>query len=1022
MGLKILRKHPISNITVTYIRTGMSVLRTSTFSLLAWLLLVSAGAEAQRYVFQAYRQAEGLKNLSVNTMAIDPKGFLWVATENGVFRFLGSGFERFGTEQGIAEIDVHSLVVDQDGSIWAGTEGNVYRWDGQRFQRAGANPIQIQNEFSMAVEDGRHLLIVDRKRLFRLEHDAQGRTLSYVPLFSDATIAADPSLGEVSSVSVIGEPGSGARIWFGCGKRLCSWLDRPTPSQPNVSDVIEWGRNRNLPDDRWDGVLLDRTGTLWAGGAFHVAALLPGSPNFIDRTIPGSAPNSSHSSHAPLIEDGRGEVFAPANTGLARWNGRDWRFVSAANGLQLTSEVVAMAFDKEGDLWLGIRGEGISKWAGFGEWESWTSDQGLPSGVIWEVAPFSSDRLLAGTDQGPAWVSKETGAAGSLYKGRWSFGEVDTIGVDQDGSLWAGTLSGSVLHIDPKSGRTAEAGKLPATILVGVPDHAGRLFLGTRDGVWMRETEGRTTTFKRVTAVDALIPAHAEFEAGCLAPNGDLWLSAQNRLLREENNVWTEPPIDGSPKLPGDLLALSCAQDGSIWATGEQDGVWRFTPHGNRLEGWQLPIPPGLQSLAPLAILSDHRGWIWLGTDLGVLAWNGHEWRHLTRETGLIWNDIDQNALTEDQDGSLWIGTSGGLSHLLHPERVFDPQPISISITGVERGGKTVSYTNDLAMRWTREPLDIQISSPTMRNRSELVFQYQMTGLDSGWIDSQNGEAVFSGLPPGDYLFSARAANQALNAVSETQKIRISVSPPWWRSSWMLSLGAFSVLVLLWGGHRMYEGHLLVRSKELEAQVSERTRELEASRAQLRIQATHDELTGLLNRKAILAALESEMRRAVRDSTTVAVALVDIDHFKQINDVCGHLAGDAALRLFADAVRQVIRSYDQAGRYGGEEFLLVLSRMPLAEIKARLSNIQRSISNLSFQWGEHEFNINCSAGVAVYDLSTHLCTLEALLSAADQSLYKAKASGRNCVVFSDVCWPGAKAAVTPIRHRQAAIS
>lgn len=990
--------------------------------MLACLLLIAAGAGAQRYVFQAYRQPEGLKNLSVNTMTIDPKGFLWVATENGVFRFLGSGFERFGTEQGIAEIDVRSLVVDTDGSVWAGTEGNVYRWDGHRFQAAGTTPIHVQNEFSMAIEDSRRLLIVDRKRLFRLERDAQGRMLSYTPLFSDAAIAAHPGLGDVSSVSTVKEPGSGVQIWFGCGKGLCSWADHPAGSQPNFNDVVEWGHSRNLPDDRWDGVLLDRAGTLWAGGAFHVAALQRGSASFIDRTIPGSAPNSSHSSHAPMIEDSAGEIFAPANAGLARWNGTAWQFVRGANGLQLTSEVVAMSFDKEGDLWLGVRGEGISKWAGFGQWESWTSDQGLPSGVIWEVTPFSGDRLLAGTDQGPAWVSKQTGAAGPLYQGRWSFGEVDAIGMDQDGSLWAGTLSGSVLRVDPKSGHATEVAKLPSTILVGVLDHTGRLFLGTRDGVWVRD--GQSVGFKRVAAAEALIPAHSEFDAGCLAPNGDVWLSAHNRLLREQNNVWTEPPIDGSPKLPGDLLALSCAQDGSIWATGEQDGVWRFTPHGNRLQGWQLQIPLGLQSLAPLAILSDHRGWIWLGTDLGVLAWNGHEWRHLTRESGLMWNDVDQNALTEDQDGSLWIGTSGGLSHLLHPERVFDAQPISISITGVERNGKTLSGDADLVMRWAKEPLEIQISSPTMRNRSELVFQYQMSGLDSDWINSQNGEAAFYGLPPGDYLFSARAVNQALNAVSETQKIHISVLPPWWRSTWMITLGAFATLLLLWASHRWYEGHLLARSRELEALVAERTREVEASRAQLRIQASHDELTGMLNRKAILAALESEMKRAVRDSTTVAVALVDIDHFKQINDVCGHLAGDAALRRFADAVRHVIRSYDHAGRYGGEEFLLVLSRIPLPEIKARLNNLQRAISNISFQCKDNEFNINCSVGVAVYDLSNHLCTLESLLSAADQSLYKAKASGRNCVVFSDVCWPGAgaKTNMTPMRQRHAAIS
>jgi diguanylate cyclase (GGDEF)-like protein len=466
-------------------------------------------------------------------------------------------------------------------------------------------------------------------------------------------------------------------------------------------------------------------------------------------------------------------------------------------------------------------------------------------------------------------------------------------------------------------------------------------------------------------------------------------------------------------------VALSCASDGSLWTTGEQDGVWRLTPRGDRLQAVRLPISPELQSLAPLAILADRRGWVWLGTDLGVLVWNGHEWRHLSQESGLIWNDIDQSALAEDPDGSLWIGTSGGLSHLLHPEHVFDPQPLSISVTDMERGSQALGVGKKLVLPWAPLPLSIQISSPMMRNRSGLVFEYQMKGFDHGWIECQNGEAVFSGLPPGAYTFSARAVNSDLNAASESLEMQISVLSPWWRTWWMLALYVFGLAGLLWGLHRLYENHLVARGKELEALVSERTRELEASRAQLRMQASHDELTGMLNRKAILAALSIEMKRAVRDSMTIAVALVDLDHFKQINDVCGHLAGDEALRLFADAVRKAIRSYDHAGRYGGEEFLLVLSRIPRAEVKSRLIKLQGLISNLPFHWQDKEFKINCSAGVAVYSFSNSLCTMEALLSAADQSLYLAKASGRNRVVFSDARWPLGKVD-HPREHRVSA--
>src|SRR5208337_1705750 len=107
---------------------------------IVWMALCTA-MHAQQYVFRAYGQAEGLKNVSVVALAMDRSGFLWVATQNGVYRFLGAGFERFGAEQGIAEQEAVDIVADPNGTVWVGTGENLYRWDGQRFLPAGRNPI-----------------------------------------------------------------------------------------------------------------------------------------------------------------------------------------------------------------------------------------------------------------------------------------------------------------------------------------------------------------------------------------------------------------------------------------------------------------------------------------------------------------------------------------------------------------------------------------------------------------------------------------------------------------------------------------------------------------------------------------------------------------------------------------------------------------------------------------------------------------------------------------------------------------
>ena len=245
-----------------------------------------------------------------------------MGTENGVYRFIGSGFERYGPEQGIAELDIRDIISDPNGTLWVATEGNLYHWDGERFLPAGRDPIQVDSQRQIVVEDARHLLIIEKGHIYRLEHDSEGRMLSFLPLFPDRMLATIPDLGKVTSLSVVHDPHSGVRIWAGCGSGLCSWLGGEAGGavQPRNGGVTEWGNDKGLAADLWGGVLLDHAGALWAGGVAHIAVLSAGSAQFFDRTIPGSDPKSQYS-HVPLIEDLDGRILVPTKEGIARWDG-----------------------------------------------------------------------------------------------------------------------------------------------------------------------------------------------------------------------------------------------------------------------------------------------------------------------------------------------------------------------------------------------------------------------------------------------------------------------------------------------------------------------------------------------------------------------------------------------------------------------------------------------------------------------------------------------------------------------------
>lgn len=1002
-------------------------------------------ARSQEYVYRSFRQPQGLENLSLNALATDPQGFLWVATENGLYRFLGSSFHRYGSEEGISEQNVKAVFFSPDGSLWAGTDENLYRWNGRSFQPASVNAIPVRHPNDITSVVPGELIVLSNTNLHRLKYQADvkfdggsGQVIAPAsiaparippariapandsPFFTSSYRASHPDLEHIGGFTALPD----GTLWMACGKMLCSWHAPETTS--NVAAMTEWNETSGVMPDVYSSILRHRNGSIWAASGHHILELPHSGPNqpavrkFIDHSVPALAHNGTYD-WIPLASDHMGDIVTSVGTGIDLWDGTSWHNISKNNGLAST-HMTTFLFDAAGNMWTGTNGHGLYQWLGYQDWEGWTERQGLPSSNVWSVGLFDQNRAIVGTEQGPAIIDPATGAVTAPFPAAdWKYGQVTGQVSQSDGSILAGTSSGALLRMQQHPDRITEVADLHTYIYAMLQEPAGRTFVLTYQGVF----DAATLTMPKPVPVPQFAslmgtPSGSvapNFSNACLGTAGTSWFINKHGLIQHtfanNEDLWARPEIDGLPKTGTRIRDVTCDPDGSLWMTVNDSTFWHVIPENgrpNRLQAIQLALPEDSRSLALIGAVVDRRGWLWIGTDGGLLAFNGSTWRHLTQESGLIWNDCNENRLSFGPDGSLWIGTSGGVGRIRHPEHIFADQPPRIAMVEVRHGTQMLPLAGTLDMPWSRLDLSFQFAAPAVLNRSGLVFDYRNEGIQDDWVETRNETAHFQSLPPGTYSFQVYARDLTSGIRSQTLTVHFKIEAPWWRTRWFYALcamAAFLCIVLLL---HLRTKRLLAEQRHLERLVQERTSELEASREELRRQATHDALTGLMNRSAMLAAFRLEMGRSLREGFPLTLVLGDIDHFKRVNDTYGHLAGDEALRHFASVLGNSVRSYDHVGRYGGEEFLILLVNVGPSDANERLAALHASISNLQVIDGPAEFTLTCSLGAvciepADLESGNPIADQKLALSSADEALYQAKRTGRNRVILGELGQP-----------------
>lgn len=953
-------------------------------------------APAGVYAFRSYGPEQGLTNLSVNALAQDAQGFLWVGTEDGLFRLEGSQLRRIGTEDGLPDafIDSASLGADHDGGLWVATRKGCVLWKNGRFQPPSALGIPgWDGKVGLALAAGAVILNDGSHRRSLLTGKGPAQPLDGLPRLPGMTGAWMSEDGRELLVLVAG------RIFR---RSEGAWSSR------NLADRMKG----NL-----FAVLRDRQGRTWVRSERSLIrfAAFDGPLEDLSGRVELSSTNA-----ACLVEDGQGRIWTNTAGSLAWFGEQDAGLLSEARGLPQGGANVLL-IDRESSLWIG--GEGLHRQLGRFAWEGYTRKQGLPAHVVWCLYRSFDGLLWAGTSAGLA-----TGDAHGwqLVPGT-AQRQFMAIAEQPSGALWAGpSMAASepswILRRRPGT-RSVERIPLPglkpgtsASALAA--DAEGRLWVGTdqaglhrlkpQGSRWILEAEAVPGWPKEGLAISFLdVPAE-----------GKLWVAAQKGAAYFDRQVWR---VIGKEQglAEDDLLSIAGRPDGEAWiAYRNTKALTRVRVDGASLKVVETFRPPHPLLNHPISSLAlDASGTLWLGTSLGVLRWDGQRAERFGKAWGLPGEDCAQNALWLDPNGDAWFGLSVGVAWFkAERHRIPDALPATRIQRIVDGVGTPVPFGRESArVPWGRRTVSIDYLPDSYAHGENPRFQVRLLGLEDEWRETPVAEARYPNLPAGSYRFEVRLLD-GLGAPGPVAAADFFIPAPWWQT-WVFRLIALAgVAGAGYLGFRWRTALLRRRNEELERVVKARTEALAQANLALEELSMGDPLTHLRNRRYLGITMPKEVASILRMFHThlqrgetplgqdedMLLLMVDLDRFKSVNDTYGHRAGDEVLRQTGDLLREVCRESDTLVRWGGEEFLVLANRTNRTSGEVIAGNIVNAMRAMEFHLQDGQtVRCTCCVGYTAFPVlpaEPDAFRWEEAVEIADQCLYAAKNSGRDAWV------------------------
>lgn len=980
---------------------------------------VSAAAPADAWEgwrtarFLTLDATSGLPHATTTAIVQGSDGLMWIGSRGGLARYDGQRLKVFRQvsrdRTSLPDNYIRALLPLSNGGMLVGTNvGGAVRFDpvsNAFVALQGAAGVGIGTRILALASDGQDgALIASDHGVFR--YDARhNRVVSLIEPGSDLAGGAFAVFRDADGT-----------IFAGGDKGL--FVRRPQDrafsrvATPEIGDV--WAIQRG------------RFGRLWIGTGAHGIFVQLSDGRFVQpRLLSGDAPLIGHRTIRAFATEPDGTLWAATDgMGLLRISTRGPFTVSAmrnipANPASLGGDTVRdVTIDRTGRLWaatdVGASHTDPTLDSIFTVTNAMPDPRrSLADRNVRGLMVDSRDRIWIGLSNG--MIDRIDRAGGTVrhlrLSGEQSGQDVKAFLELPDGTVLVGARG--IVAIDP-------ATLTPRPVAVPLPDdlpvislaRSGDLLLiGTYKGLFV--WQARTRQLRQYRHADGDPTTIANNEVINIVDPGDgrPWIATPGGLSRFDPAtgrfvVYRNDPADPA-SLPQNYTGSIVPSGGALWV-GTYGGVacGTATPGGLRFRA--ITEAQGLANDNVAAVLPDRRGRVWTtgATGISVLDPQGRRVRVVSRRDGLPSDAYNQRVAAMTRDGDLLFGGTGGLL-VLRPDRMLAAQSgrsPTLAPTDIEQDGHTLPFNpfpGQQAIRSDGHALRVAFALTDYAAPQEVHYRYRLHGFDTDWVDlpdSVPATAIYTNLPGGEYVLQLQAQIPGVHPRTVTTSVDLIVARAW-HELWFVRLAMAIVgLAGVFGIVHVRTMVLRQRTRALERMVEQRTGELRSANVTLSQLASTDPLTGLANRRTLLARLEAARETAMRSGGGYAVAMLDIDHFKRVNDGYGHHTGDIVVQAVAARVAGGVRAVDCVARYGGEELAILFADSGLGDAATITERLRQAVARAVIEVDGVEIRVTISGGVAA---ATGDELPAAVLHRADLAMYRAKRAGRDRIELAD---------------------
>ncbi len=761
----------------------------SLITAVALIFILTAKLPAEHLPIKNYTVADGLAHSKILQIFQDAKGFLWVATGEGLSRFDGYGFTNYGRRDGLGSDFVNDVTADRDGHLWVATNGGgVSLLLDEPFEAARFKTNEKFLTFSIAAGGEKNSanwvnrIVFDAENRLWCVTDAglfRARNVGITADDFDLVAAGTQPLLQNAAFS----DGSG-RLWFGVNNRIISAANGQMTTFEMAASVIQFAELER-------GHVLAET----LGGIFE---FVEAEQTWREMPIkPGK-----NQQFQTMLPTGDGGLWIGTNTGLIYYRDGRQKFYNTKNGL-IGSNIEVLTADRENNLWVGTL-LGLSKLTATSI-AGYTSADGLPTSDVYRVTADNAGNIYAQVGCSPREILK----IGEQTAERMANSNVifdnctaNQLFQDKSGRFWFLTSRGLEFSDAPEL-------NLSKGYLLTFPDGQPikdyqTIYDDQKEKIWLVSSNNlyAANTVRdeppRFQLVAQNIPANFVLRDS----SGTLWLANRDHLWRWRNgNLQQITQIEGL-----DTIRPRCLFEdsrGRVWIGTRSDGaIYAENPQAENLNFKRLTTVDGLVSDTVWTIAEDNQGAIYFGTGRGVDRFDpAGKMRHLTADEGIIGSVI--NDLFKDAGGNIWAAANEGLSRINPSSLRANFQPPPIFITRVLVAGEQLPLAetgvsdfaaNDLTAN--QNNVAIRFVGLSFGGEHALRYEYRLEGVDPIWIQAgEQREVNYANLGAGKYLFTVRAVNSAGIVSENPATFEFQILRPVWQRPWFVALAMILIVL-----------------------------------------------------------------------------------------------------------------------------------------------------------------------------------------------------------------------------------